>query len=119
MTDINNHKGPEDGYEIKDVNPLKVFGYFAAGTIIIVVLLVFLIDFFTATREEMIYEAVLKPESVTLRELRAREEQELGSYGILDEEQRVYRIPINRAMEIMANEAYEESRKSGNAAKKK
>ena len=106
MTENNSHKDPQDGYEKRDVNVLKVFGYFTAGTIIIVVLLIFLIDFFTATKEEMIYEAVLRPESAALRELHAREIEELGSYGVVDATDGVYRIPIERAIKLLADEAY-------------
>lgn len=113
MTENNNYKDSGEGYEKKDVNPLKVFGYFAAGTIIIGILLVFLVDFFTATKEEMIYEAVLKPESITLRELRAREEEQLGTYGTIDADNGVYRIPIYRAMEIIADEAYRRPSEAG------
>ena len=57
MTEKNQNSGSSTGYEKRDVNVRKVFAYFAAGTIVIVVLLIFLIDFFTAAREEMVYEA--------------------------------------------------------------
>ncbi len=113
MPENSQHNRAPEGYEEKDVNTLKIFGYFAAGTIIVVIVLIFLIDFFIATKEEVVYEAVLKPESVVLRELRAREEEELGSYSVLDEEKGVYRIPIERAMEIAADEAYGEEQTSG------
>jgi hypothetical protein len=99
--------GPEsEGYEKSDVNLTKIFMYGILGLVILTAVVVFSLDYFTATREELVYEAVLKPESVPLRELRAREEGELNSYAILDAEKGIYRIPIERAMELTAEEAY-------------
>ena len=97
----------DGGYEKRDVNILKVSLYGVAGVIVLVVLIVLMFDFFTSSREKLVYESVLKPESITLRELRARETQELESYGVIDAAKGIYRIPIKRAMELMASEAYQ------------
>jgi len=105
---------PENsGYEKRDINPVKVFLYGAAGIVVIVIVVVFMLNYFTATREEIVYEEVLKPESAALRELRARETEELNSYAVLDAKKGVYRIPIKRAMELMAEEAYQNRLKTG------
>jgi hypothetical protein len=106
-----------DGYEKRDINPLKVFLFGLAGVIVIVVVVIFLSSYFTQTREEIVYEEVLKPESPALRELRAREEEELNSYAVLDDKKGVYRIPIRRAMELMAEEAYQARVKAGGNGK--
>jgi len=95
------------GYETKDVNILKVVLSGIVGTLILVIMLLYLMDYFTAAKEEMVYEAVLRPESVPLRELHARETEELHSYAVLDQQKGVYRIPIERAMKLMADEAYQ------------
>lgn len=42
-----------------------------------------------------------------LRETQIQATQQLEQYGVVDEEQGIYRIPIDRAMDIIANEAYE------------
>lgn len=110
MDDNNVHSGdsPETpGYETRDVNLVKVLVYGTLGIIVLVVLVVFALDFFTAAREEAVYEAVLKPESVPLRELRTRETEELNSYAVLDAKKGAYRIPIERAMTLLAEEAYQ------------
>jgi hypothetical protein len=57
------------------------------------------------------YDYVLKPESAPLRDLRAREMETLTTYKVLDPVKSVYRIPISRAMELMADEAYQEQQK--------
>jgi hypothetical protein len=99
--------GDRGGYEKRDANVVKIVLYGLGGTILLVVLLVFMIDYFVATREEMVYTAVLKPESVMLRELRVREQVELNSYALIDSAREIYRIPIDRAMELLAEEAYQ------------
>jgi len=71
-----------------------------------IVILVLLYEYFMASSRNMVEEMVLKPQSVALRELRAREVEELNSYKILDPEKGIYRIPIDRAIELMADEAY-------------
>ena len=106
---VHSENTPEStGYETRDVNLVKVFVYGISGIIVLVALVIFALDYFTAAREEAVYEAVLSPESVALRELRAREVEELNSYEILDAQKGVYRIPIERAMTVMAEEAYRE-----------
>ena len=48
---------------------------------------------------------MLAPESQALRDLRAREDEELHSYRYLDRDKETVRLPIERAMELMASEA--------------
>jgi hypothetical protein len=98
------------GYEKRDVNVLKVILYGVSAIVVVVALVIFMLDYFTATREELVYESVLKPESTALRELRAREEEELNSYAVLDAGKGIYRIPVERAMELMAEQAYQQKR---------
>ena len=43
---------------------------------------------------------------VELREAEAEADRLLEQYSVLDEDEGIYRIPIDRAMELMANEAY-------------
>lgn len=93
------------GYEKRDVNIFMVIGLSVLLISLLVVILIFLIDYFVDSKEQMIYEAQLKPESVDLKNLLASEQEELNSFKILDAERGVYRIPINRAMELLVKEA--------------
>jgi len=43
-----------------------------------------------------------------LRETELQATQKLEQYGVVDEEEGTYRIPIGRAMDIIANEAYQQ-----------
>jgi hypothetical protein len=104
-----NTPATDSGYEKKDINlnKLLVGGVIAVVTVIIVV--VFILDYYTALKEEIVYEQELRPESKALRELRARENEELNGYFLLDQEKERYRIPIERAMQLMADEAFKNS----------
>ena len=47
-----------------------------------------------------------------LRETNAQAAQKLSQYEVIDAEQGVYRIPIDQAMDIMANQAYQEGERT-------
>jgi hypothetical protein len=98
----------EPGYEKRDISVARVTIYGIVGVVIVIIVIIFGVDYFTAVTERAVEEAVLKPQSVPMRELRAREIEELTTYAVLDSAQGVYRIPIERAMELVADEAYQE-----------
>jgi hypothetical protein len=105
-----NHEGAGDsaaGYEEKDINLKSVFLVAGGVVVVIVIVVIVLNEFFIISKEEIIRRQVLAPESVALRELRAQEEELLGSYGVVDSEKGVYRVPIERAMRLLAEEAYQ------------
>ena len=102
MTETNNNSA---GYEKRDVNILMVVGLSVFLVAILVVILVFLIDYFVDAKEQMVYEVQLQPESVDLKTLQAADQKELTSYEVLNAEKGVYRIPIDRAMELLIKEA--------------
>ncbi|MDH4155809.1 MAG: hypothetical protein OEW00_00840 [candidate division Zixibacteria bacterium] len=90
----------------------KVVLWGVMSILVVVVVIIWGLDYFTAVKEEIVQTQVLSPQSVTLRELRAREAEEFGSYKLLDSAGSVYRIPIDRAMEIVADEAYRQRLKA-------
>jgi hypothetical protein len=96
------------GYEKSDVGVNKILIYGVIGIIAVVAIIIFVIDYYVATKERLIYETVLKPESKELRELRAREDAVLNSYQVIDSTAGIYQIPIDRAIQLMATEAYRE-----------
>lgn len=100
MTDSGN------SYEKKDVNVSRIIGYALALTIILVAILVFLNEYFIIESEKMKAETANHISS-KLRELRAQEDAILTSYKLLDAERQKYQIPIERAIQLLANEAFE------------
>jgi hypothetical protein len=95
----------DQGYEKKDINILLVAGTAAAVLLILIIVVIMLSDFFVAEKEKIIYEQTLGPESGLLLQLRAREDSILTTYKLLDTTKQIYRIPIDRAMELMVLEA--------------
>ena len=93
-------------YEHEDVSIWKVGAVLVVSILLFALILVVINDLFTLSREEYYYKAVLRPESKALRELRSHEDQVLNSYGVIDSTAGIYRIPIKRAMKLMADEAY-------------
>jgi hypothetical protein len=92
-------------YEKEDVSIGPVVGITVIVIVIFVILLVFLSDFFIGSKEEMVYETQLKPESVSLKELLAEENEILTSYKLLDPDKGIYRIPVEEAMKILTEES--------------
>ena len=107
MSDKQIQPGPgNEGYEKSDLNISKTL----IATVLIVIFLVasvaFVDEIFVHEKEQIITDVVLKPVSITLRDLRAKEDEVLMSYKVLDPQKGVYQIPIERAMKIVAEEAY-------------
>lgn len=67
---------------------------------------------FIKDKNDVIYEQVLQPNSPQLRDIRAHEEALLNDYQIINRNKDVYQIPIDQAMKVMAERAYQE-RQSG------
>lgn len=94
-----------EGYDREDAGSQKVIGLTIITIATLVVLIILVFEYFNASKESRIYSAVAKPEAISLREVRAREAEILGSYKAVDSKKGVYRIPVGRAMELVAEEA--------------
>ena len=112
-TDPNNghHGDNPSGYEKSDVD-VKGVAIFSLATIaFIVVCLIGLNDYFMIAKETEYYESFLKPESTELRQMQAEENAVLTSYGVVDKNKGVYRVPVEHAMKLMAEEHFEAQKK--------
>ena len=98
------------GYEKQDINLKKTIAAGIAVVVIIALALVIFSEYYLSIKDEYVYDMVLRPESVTLRELRAKEDEALNSYKLLDSSEGTYRIPISRSMELLAEEAFQATR---------
>jgi hypothetical protein len=98
----------DTGYEKTDVNVGRMIAVTAITILLTIVVVIFMNEYFMYEKERFVQEMVLAPQSRPLRELRAREDRELHSYGIIDTANAVYRIPIDRAMQLMADEAFQQ-----------
>ena len=92
-------------YEKRDVNVSKIVGFAVVIVVFLVAVIVFLNEFFIYEVEN-IKEERDSVVSTQLRDLRAAEEETLNSYKVLNADKDKYQIPIDRAMKLMADEAY-------------
>ncbi len=109
MTDQLSHTHQDEGYEHSDVNVKMVVLITVLVVAFLAISLLVLDQYFHYVTEQTIYKEQLEPQSAALRELRAREAETLNSYKLLDSAKGVYQIPIDRAMELMAEESYKAS----------
>ena len=106
------HDG-QAGYETRDVNLRKIATLAALMTLALILSVIFVWQYFVGERDAMYQDVVLSQPSAELRELRAREAEELDTYKLLDSAKGQYRIPIDRAMERLAAEAYHSQLEKG------
>jgi hypothetical protein len=101
--DVSQSRG---GYEISDINVRTIILIAVAVIVVVIISLIVLNEYFLSVKEGYAYDMVLRPESMTLRDLRVAEDETLYSYKLLDSARGRYRIPIGRAMELLAEEAF-------------
>ncbi len=113
MTDIHEHDAPsrDEGFDNTDVNIRKILAVTLGSLFLLIIFILIISQYFTSYKEHRIYEAVLRPESAMLRDLHAREDNILNSYEVIDKTAGIYRIPISRAMQLTAEEAYQNRQK--------
>jgi hypothetical protein len=81
-----------------------------SGSILVVIAVISIFLFYwTSIRGQAMRDASVNPSGYTeLQETEIEAARELNQYDVIDEQDGVYRIPIDRAMDIMANEAYQQ-----------
>ncbi len=97
--------GKNTGYEKRDVNIASILKFGILSIIVIVAVILFTRDYYLSVKEDMIFQMVLEPESLVLNELRKQEMEVIHSYGIIDQKQEKFNIPIEKAMEIIVSES--------------
>jgi len=98
----------DSGYELSDINVGKIVGLGVGIVVFLIVAFFILNSFFIKAKEDLVYERVLKPGNPKLTELRKQENQVLHSYGVVDSSKGIYRIPIDRAMNLIAEESFQQ-----------
>jgi hypothetical protein len=96
------------GYEKRDANVRVFAGVGIASILLFIFTLIVLDQIFSVSREKMIEDVVLSPVSAPLQKFRSQEDEALNSYKVIDAEEDRYQIPINLAMEILADRAYQQ-----------
>ena len=95
------------GFDTAEVNA-KAIGIFIVVTVVMMVAIIGGVQFyFDSIQEQEVFEKVGAPVSDDLRDLRAREDGQLGSYGYVNKDVGSVRLPIRRAMELLTKDAAE------------
>ena len=92
------------GYEKKDISvkPIAIGG--AIFIIIIAVTILLLHEYYIRVVDDTVYEFRLSKRSNKLIKLQESEEKSLNSYKVVDEEEQVYQIPIDKSKELLLND---------------
>ncbi len=109
MTEQGQHPIQEDlkaGYEISDVSKPRLFMVIAVIAVVLIIAIFVLQGYFIEVQERITREQVLEPQSEALQQLHEREQEALHSYGTIDTAQGIYRIPIDQAMRLEAQEDF-------------
>ncbi len=105
-TPANHEVPPAAGYDTHDIDLKRLLTLGILSVALLVIILIGLNEWFVMTREETTFRLALEPEDPVLREKRAVDAEILTTYKLLDAKSGAYRIPIDRAMELMADEAF-------------
>ena len=105
MSEIPAHS--DVAYEEQDVSQKDIFWVSIISIAILVVSLVLLSDVFVLWREHDMKKYVYSVQPKSLRDLRTEEFKKLHSYELIDSTTHKYRIPIDRAMHLVAEEAFQ------------
>jgi hypothetical protein len=101
-------KEKERGVAYEGVAASQIMGI--SGSIIFVILVAVAVIFgwFGQVTQTATVEAADRQQYQQIRQTEMEMTQQLQQYGVVDEEEGVYRIPIDRAMDLMATEEYQQ-----------
>ncbi len=93
------------GYELHDVS-IPAIAAFTIFCLVTIVTSIFALDgYFVYSKEKLLNEAN-NYTYTNLIELRSDEYEKLSNYAIIDKSKGIYQIPIDRAVELLANEEF-------------
>jgi len=96
----------QPGYETRDISLKNIWRIGIISIVLLILIVIGVHQYFISAKENQIYNTVLQPPSKELIELHAYEDSILTTYG-QSTEPGYYRIPIDRAMKILVQQATE------------
>lgn len=94
----------EFGAHHDELNYKSLIGWSTFGTVLVIVIVVWLIQFSQDAYFDAQEQASFNSEDVDLQQLRAKDAETLSTFGVVDLEEGVYRIPIDKAIERIAED---------------
>ena len=95
----------QPGFDDTEPRAGWVLAFSIATVVTIVATMIFVTAYYDQVHERLVYERQELPINEDLRNLRAKEDSELHSYGYADKQAGLVRVPIERAMELVLAEA--------------
>ena len=92
-------------YRAYDVKTGKLAVIGIVGILLLVIAMYLTNQYFLATTQKQVERVMLEPTSPALQQLHAHEDSILNFYQMIDSTKRIYSIPIQKAMEMMADSA--------------
>ena len=99
------HASPTEGFDRAEPKVGAIVGFGIGSVILLVITILALQSYFNKIWQEAVYEKVLVPPSEQLIELHRKEDWFLTHYSWADKPKGTVRIPVDRAMELFAEEA--------------
>jgi hypothetical protein len=112
-TNPNGHHAPEVDYDRRQERAGLIAVISTAMIVLLVGMILGVYWLYTVAYEKVEYDQYTGVYSKELRAIQEREEEQLHRYAYIDKEKGVVRIPIDRAMELLAAE-YKEGKVSYN-----
>ena len=105
----------ERGVAYEGIAASQIMAIALSILVVILVAVVVIFGWYGQVAQETRADATSDENYELLQETRTQQEEALTQYGVVDEEEGVYRIPIDRAMDVVATEEYQRSQAEGEA----
>lgn len=103
-------KEKERGVAYEGVAASQILGIAVSIVVVVLVAVGVLFGWFEQVSQGTVAEAASRQQYGQLRQAELEAEKQLREYGVVDEEEGIYRIPIDRAMDLIATEEYQQRR---------
>ncbi len=94
------------GVQHEGVGVAGILGFVLATLVVIALAIVFVIFYSGVVTQQTREQAAMQLDYPDLREVEARAAAKLTRYEVVNDAEKIYRIPIDQAMELMVNRAY-------------
>jgi len=99
----------ERGVAYEGIAASQIMAIALSILVVILIAVVVIFGWYGQVAQETRADATSTENYELLQETRTQQEEVLTQYGVVDEEEGVYRIPIDRAMDVVATEEYQRS----------
>jgi stringent starvation protein B len=99
------HADPREGFNRDEPRAKSILILAIVSVILLIVVIVGVSAYFQYIYQDAVFEKVLSAPGEQLKALRDRENAQLTQYSYTDKQKGLVRIPVDRAMELFAQEA--------------